>query len=200
VTPDLVTMAKAAGGGEKIAFVAGSADVMSVVDPEAPAGTPRVFQSGTVNDGAIALAVTTATLKTYQDLDAIGEYQRLNAKAQRLKDGIVSAFRKRNIFCQVNHIASMLQIYIASQTVSFETCQGLDMSAVQLFYHALINEGVLLSLPRSNHIYLSFAHSDEDIDLILEKIEIVLSRYDFESVCNQLTIKNVLNGQLTAPT
>ena len=189
VTPDLVTMAKAAGGGEKIAFVAGSADVMSVVDPEAPAGTPRVFQSGTVNDGAIALAVTTATLKTYQDLDAIGEYQRLNAKAQRLKDGIVSAFRKRNIFCQVNHIASMLQIYIASQTVSFETCQGLDMSAVQLFYHALINEGVLLSLPTSNHIYLSFAHSDEDIDLILENIEIVLARYDFESVCNQLTIK-----------
>jgi glutamate-1-semialdehyde 2,1-aminomutase len=184
VTPDLVTMAKATGGGEKIAFVAGSADVMSVVDPLAPNTTPRVFQSGTVNDGAIALAVTKATIETYQDLNAKGGYQRLESLALRLKKGMSEAFSRHGMFCQVNQLASMLQLFIAPHPVTFETCQGLNMTAVELFYHALINEGILLSLPTSNHIYLSFAHTDADIALILEKVEVVLTKYDFCGAIN----------------
>ncbi len=182
VTPDLVTMAKAAGGGEKIAIVAGSAEVMSVVDPEAPAGTPRVFQSGTVNDGSFALAATLAALKTYQELDKKGAYQNIERRAERLKFGIEAAFAKRSIHCQVNHLASMLQLFITPNPVTFESSQGLNFAAEQLFYHALINEGVLLSLPTSNHIYLSFAHTDSDIDFILDKIEDIFERYAFEKV------------------
>jgi hypothetical protein len=46
----------------------------------------------------------------------------------------------------------------------------------------MINEGILLSLPTSNHIYLSFAHSDDDIAQILEKIETVLDHHDFRTL------------------
>ena len=184
VTPDLVTMAKALGAGEKIALVGGKKEVMSVVDPNAALGTPRVFQSGTVNDGAIALAGTVAALKTYQELNEQGEYQTLFDKTVRLKEGIESAFEKHGIHCQVNCVASMLQILITPESVDFDSAQQLDMSLVVLFYHALINEGVLLSLPTSNHIYLSFAHSDENISQIIEKTELVLEQYNFESVFN----------------
>lgn len=187
VTPDLVTMAKALAAGEKLALVAGREKIMRVVDPEAAPGTPRVFQSGTVNDGTAALAATITALKTYERLAEQGEYQRLEDKARRLKQGLIESFARQGIGCQVNQIASMLQIYLSSDPVTsdpvtFETCQGLNNSALELFYLALINEGIFLSIPTSNHIYLSFAHSDDDLECILQKVDLVLEKYPFKSL------------------
>ena len=181
VTPDLVTLAKALAAGEKLAVVAGIENVMNVVDPQNQLGTFGVFQSGTMNDGSVALASAIAAMKTYIKLDDQGEYKRLFKLTERLKTGIIDAFRKRAIGCQVNQVASMLQILISGEKLNFEKTQDLNMTGVQLFYHALIIEGTLLSLPTSNHIYLSFAHSDEDIDQILENIETVFGRYNLES-------------------
>jgi len=182
VTPDLVTMAKALAAGEKLALVAGKETIMRVVDPEAEAGTPRVFQSGTVNDGTAALAATTAALKTYQQLAEQGGYQRLGDKALRLKQGLVESFGRQGIGCQVNQLASMLQIYLTAEPVTFESSQGLNTAALELFYLALINEGILLSIPTSNHIYLSFAHGQADIDRILQKVDVVLEKYPFKTL------------------
>lgn len=77
VTPDLTTLGKALSCGEKLGAVAGSSRIMSVTDPLAPAGTPRVFQSGTGNDGTLALACAAAAIAQYRKLDAAGEYARL---------------------------------------------------------------------------------------------------------------------------
>jgi glutamate-1-semialdehyde aminotransferase len=55
-------------------------------------------------------------------------------------------------------------------------------SPIALFYLAMINEGILLSLPTSNHIYLSFAHSDDDIARAIAAAEKVLADYDFGGI------------------
>jgi len=182
VTPDLVTMAKALGAGEKIAIVAGSREVMSVLDPNAPAGTPRVFQSGTVNDGAPALAACVAAMRVYTELEKQGEYEHLFDRTERLQKFIESAFTTRGLNCQANRVASMLQLYINPVTVDFESAGGVDYVPVELFYTGMINEGVLLSLPTSNHIYMSFAHEDKHIDLIESKVEKVLDKYGFDDL------------------
>jgi len=185
VTPDLVVMAKALTAGEKLSLVAGKEKVMRVVDPESGPDDPRVFQSGTYNDGSVALSVTIAALKTYKKLSEQGEYQRLAEKAQRLRNGLADAFEKRGICCQVNRVASMLSLFISPEPVSFKSAQtldDLDVIALELFFHGLINEGVFFNIPTSDHIYLSFAHTDQDIDRILEKVELVLDRFNFESI------------------
>ena len=48
----------------------------------------------------------------------------------------------------------------------------------------MINEGVFLSVPTSNHIYMSFAHSDDDFEQILTTTETVLNKYEFTDVCD----------------
>ena len=53
---------------------------------------------------------------------------------------------------------------------------------LSLFFLALINEGVILTLPTSGHIYLSFAHTHEDMDEIIWKVNLVLDKYDFSSL------------------
>jgi glutamate-1-semialdehyde 2,1-aminomutase len=182
VTADLVTMAKALAAGEKLALVAGKRQIMSVVDPRADEGTPRVFQSGTVNDGPAALASSCAALRQYQRLYEEGEYERLEKRTGSIRKWLKDGFSEAGIPCQVNHLASMLQIHLGADELNFETAQGYDPQVLELFYLALINQGVMLSLPTSNHIYFSFAHSDNDFQFVRDKISYVFELYGFSSL------------------
>lgn len=182
VTPDLVTMAKALAAGEKLALVAGKREIMSVVDPKAGEGTPRVFQSGTVNDGPAALASASAALRQYSKLYEEGQYRRLEQRTGLVGAALEEGFRGVGIPCQVNHLASMLQIHLGANELSFATAQTQDIRLLELFYLALINQGVMLSLPTANHIYFSFAHSDKDIQFIKDKISYVFEHYGFGSL------------------
>ncbi|MCY3752061.1 MAG: aminotransferase class III-fold pyridoxal phosphate-dependent enzyme [Gammaproteobacteria bacterium] len=182
VTPDLVTLGKAIAAGEKLAAVAGREDIMRVVDPLAPTGTPRVFQSGTANDGTTAIAASIGAINAYRDLDANNQYEHLFEIGERLAGGIRQAFRTRDIPCHVNQLGPMLQIFLSAEEPAFENYIGLDPQVLSLFFLALINEGVILTLPTSGHIYLSFAHTYEDIEEIIEKVNLVLDKYDFSSL------------------
>jgi len=79
----------------------------------------------------------------------------------------------------------MLQLFLSDATPGFEAFAGLPAEPLQLFYLALINEGVLLSLPTSNHIYLSFAHTGEDIATVLDATARVLDRHDFADLVRE---------------
>jgi glutamate-1-semialdehyde 2,1-aminomutase len=182
VTPDLATFAKALGAGEKLAAVTGREDILRSLDPDRPAHVAAVFQSGTGNDCSVALAAAHAALITYQKLEREGSYAVLGARARRLADAIRAGFRARALPCHVNQLGPMLQLCLSDAEPSFEAFSRVSSAPLTLFYTALINEGILLSLPTSNHIYLSFAHSDDDIDRIIEKTATVLDRYDFSAV------------------
>jgi len=186
VIPDLTTLGKAIASGEKLAAVAGREDIMRVVDPLAAIDTPRVFQSGTANDGTAAIAASVGAINTYRKLHASNQYAQLFDIGEKLAKGIREAFQTRNIPCHVNQIGPMLQLFLSSEEPSFERFATLDMQALSLFFLAMINEGVILTLPTSNHIYLSFVHTADDIDEIVEKVNLVLDKYDFKSLISDI--------------
>ena len=74
-------------------------------------GTPRVFQSGTANDGTAAIAASIGAINTYRDLDADSRYEHLFTIGEKLAGGIRQAFKKRHIPCHVNQLGPMLQIF-----------------------------------------------------------------------------------------
>jgi glutamate-1-semialdehyde 2,1-aminomutase len=185
VTPDLATFGKALGAGEKVSAVVGSEALMRCLDPERPTGHPGVFQSGTSNDGTAGLAAAAAATTFYRELGATGEYARLEGRARRLADGLRAAFTSAGVPHHVNQLSSMLQLFFSARSPSFEAFAHVPPGPVALFYLAMINEGVLLSLPTSNHIYLSFAHTDADIDRALTAARQVLSRHDFGAIVRE---------------
>ena len=157
-------------------------DVMRGLDPDRPSSVKAVFQSGTGNDGTWALAAGLAALREYRKLDGEGSYATLHTRSQRLAQGLRNAFARHGVPANVNQLGPMLQLFLTRAPATFEGCAVSPTWPVMLFYLALINEGILLSLPTSNHIYLSFAHSDSDIEQILAKVETVLSTYDFAAL------------------
>lgn len=193
VTPDLATFGKALGAGERLAAVAGRADIMSVVDPAVGNPARRAFQSGTGNDTTRGLAAAAAALDVYRQHGESGEYERLNVRAADLAAGLTASFAKAGIPCHVNQLASMLQLFLTSQKAGFVAYSTLDQTALDLFYLALLTRGVMLSLPTSNHVYLSFAHSDADFARILAVSDEVLAAYPFADAFFEITDQEIVH-------
>lgn len=185
VQPDLTTLAKALGAGEKLGAIVGRADIMAVVDPLAPEGVPRVFQSGTGNDGTMALAATVGAIAAYEQFAAEGEYQLLWARVEELEIRLRNLFSKHGIGLHVNRLCSMMQLFISDLEPSYEAYAGIDNELLDLFYLALLTQGVMLSLPTSNHVYFSFMHDQDAFDAIIEAAAIVLEKYPFAEAFQQ---------------
>lgn len=191
VTPDLATFGKALGAGERVAAVAGRADIMSVVDPAGGDPGRRAFQSGTGNDTTRGLAAAAAALDAYRLHGEAGGYERLNASGSNLAAGLMASFAKVGIPCHVNQLASMMQLFLSSQKPGFIPFSALDQTVLDLYYLALLTRGVMLSLPTSNHVYLSFAHADADFARILAASDDVLSSYPFADAFFELTDQEI---------
>ena len=181
VTPDLTTLAKALSAGGKLAAVVGRADILAVTDPLAGPGVPRVFQSGTGNDGTFALAAALGALGEYERLERAGEYEALWDRVAGLEQALRAAFAEHGIGIRVNRICSLMQLFMTDDNGSAppgERHPGLRgiLEAVHL---ALINEGVILALPGSDHSFFSFLHDQEACDEIAGAVGTVLGKYPF---------------------
>ena len=179
VDADLAIFAKALSCGEKLGALVGRKDVMDVLDPRQERGQPRAYQSGTTNDGTSALAAAHAALLEYQSLHQSGGYATLSALGDRLSEGLRGAFQQCGIPCHVNQLGSMMQLFITDAEPNFDRYIRLSQKPVALFTLAMLCEGVVLGLPGSPHIYLSFRHSQHDVDAIVRAAERVLEKYDF---------------------
>lgn len=187
VRPDLATFGKALSAGEKLGAVVGIEKVMRVTDPLAPATVPRVFQSGTGNDGTMALAAANAAMAEYERLDGLGEYEALAARTESLELALRSIFREHSIDLHINRLGSMMQLFVSRKKPSFEAYADLNNDLLELFYLAMINEGVMLSLPTSNHIYFSFMHNDSAIGAVAQAARKVLLQYPFAEAFNEIS-------------
>lgn len=188
VTPDLATFGKALSAGEKLGAVVGKEWVMAVTDPLAPIGTPRVFQSGTGNDGTMALAAAAGAIREYRRLEELGEYQLLWNRVAGFEQAMRASFERHGIGVHINRLTSMMQLFMTRAQPTFEAYVELDNSILDLFYLALMSEGIMLSLPTSNHIYFSFMHDDEAIASIVNAIDRVLEKYPFCEAIKQIKI------------
>jgi len=185
VTPDLATFAKAMAAGEKLGAVAGRADIMAVTDPLTPAGMPRAFQSGTGNDGTAALAAAIAAMTEYRRLDGEGAYAALDRAAGGAADALRAAFAAHGIPLHINRLGSMMQLFVTDAPASFARYAAIGTELLELFYLAMINRGVMLSLPTSNHIYFSLAHGADDFRAVADAAAAVLDAYPFADAFHQ---------------
>ena len=71
-------------------------------------------------------------------------------------------------------------IFIITDQQRYDTIRGLGFDYVDTPHlDRLINEGVVLTLPTSNHIYFSFVHDQAAFDEIAAAVVTVLDKYPF---------------------
>ena len=162
VVPDLAAYGKVVAGGFPLACVAGPKALMRHFDA-ALEGTPEyVWQAGTFNGNAIAGAAGLATLA---ELRKPGTYAKLFGTGTRLRDGLAAAVLKHGVAAQVSGEPPVFDIFFTDHPiVDYRATLTADRERIKRFNAELLRRGVVKAV---NKIYVSLAHTDEDVDKTL---------------------------------
>ena len=159
VTPDLTVLGKVIGGGLPAAAYAGRRDLMEMV---APAGD--VYQAGTLSGNPLATAAGLATLRL---LDGPA-YERLEALASALADGLRTAARGAGVPAHVTSATGLLTLFFHDGPVTdYASAKECDFDRFGAFARAMLARGVYLPPSQFEAWFPSLAHSDEQVERTL---------------------------------
>lgn len=154
VVPDLTTLGKIIGGGMPVGAYGGKKEIMSCVSP-----LGQVYQAGTLSGNPVAMTAGIETLKILRDGDSL--YERIDASAKTIADSMRQAFGEN--VC-VNQAGSLLSLFFTNERViDYDTVQTSDTSCYAAYFKAMLQEGIYLAPSQYEAMFVSAAHTDEDI-------------------------------------
>lgn len=162
VTPDLTTLGKIVGGGMPIGAYGGRADIM---DHVLPAG--KVFQAGTLSGNPIATAVGIATLRTLRDQPEI--YEKLEVLSAQLAAGLDQAATEAGVPHTVARVGSMMTLFFnPDPVVDWDSAARSDTRRFAKYFWELIERGVYMPCSQYEALFVSAAHTEDDIRVTVE--------------------------------
>jgi glutamate-1-semialdehyde 2,1-aminomutase len=166
IDPDLSTFAKAMANGATIGAFGGRRDIMELL------ATAEVRHAGTYNASLVPLAAARATLARMTE-DDNAAYRTLEARGRQLIEGLRTAIAATGERAIVQGTASMLQLYFTpdDRIRSYRETANVDHERFMLFAHEMIKRGVMIHPDPFEHWFLSAAHTEEDIDQVLNAAE-----------------------------
>lgn len=158
IRPDMTTLGKIIGGGMPLAAYGGRRDIMEMVSPAGP-----VYQAGTLSGNPVA---TTAGIETLKVLKAHPEYyDRIAASAGKVADALALRGKKRGIPMTVNRCGSLLCAFFSKGPVEdYDCAAGSDTAAYADYFGDLLDHGIYVAPSQFEAMFVSAAHTDEDID------------------------------------
>ncbi|MCI8992545.1 MAG: glutamate-1-semialdehyde 2,1-aminomutase [Eubacterium sp.] len=154
IEPDLTTLGKIVGGGMPIGAYGGKREIMEMVSPLGP-----VYQAGTLSGNPISTTAGIETLKILAEDQDI--YRRLEDKAKKIADVV------RNVAGEsvcVNQIGSLLSIFFTSEKVTdYKSAVSSDKDRYAEYFGYLLDRGIYVAPSQFEAMFLSDAHTEEDI-------------------------------------
>ena len=161
VTPDMVTLAKALGGGVPTGAIGGTDEVMSVVEDGS------VYQVGTYNGNPLGMAATRANLLEVLTPDAYDHLDHLN---DRILTGCQGVIDKYNLPGYSVGIGSKGCVTFSPVEIvdyeSFKANQDADMAELAWLFN--MNRGIFMTPGREEEWTLSVTHDDASVDAYVQ--------------------------------
>ncbi|WP_339177511.1 glutamate-1-semialdehyde 2,1-aminomutase [Oceanobacillus sp. FSL W7-1293] len=170
VTPDLTCLGKVIGGGLPVGAYGGKREIIEQIAPTGP-----IYQAGTLSGNPLAMTAG------YESLASLSEasYEEINKKVDRLTEGFRQAADKYDIPLHINRAGSMVGVFFTDQeVVDFETAQSSNLDYFAQYYRAMIEEGVFLPPSQFEGLFLSTAHTDEDIEKTIAAVHTAFSKIE----------------------
>lgn len=166
VKPDMTTLGKIVGGGMPIAAYGGKKEIMDRVSPTGP-----VYQAGTLSGNPIA---TTAGIETLKILKAHPEYyKQIDESAKKLADAYRKMAKEKNIPLHVNQIGSLLSAFQTGEVVDdYDSALTSDTNAYTEYFWKMLDNGIYVAPAQFEAMFVSVAHTKEDIERTCEVISL----------------------------
>jgi glutamate-1-semialdehyde 2,1-aminomutase len=161
ITPDLTCLGKVVGGGLPAAAFGGRRDIMHKLAPLGP-----VYQAGTLSGNPLALAAGMAMLDI---IGRPGSYERLEALGARLEAGLAAAARSAGVPVAFNRVGAMFTGFFCPGPVTdYASAKRADTKRFGSYFRAMLGRGIYLAPSQFEAAFLSLAHTDADVDLVIE--------------------------------
>ena len=161
IDPDLTVMGKIIGGGLPVAAYGGKRHIMERVAPLGP-----VYQAGTLSGNPLAMRAGLASLPK---LEAPGFYEALNARAQRVAEGLRAGLKDSGVEGVVNVAGSLLTIFFAPGPIrNYGDAKKSDAGRFAAFFQEMLSRGIFLPPSQYEALFVSAAHSDAEIDRTIQ--------------------------------
>lgn len=159
--PDLSVFAKGLGGGFPVAALGGRKDIMALVAD----GT--VSMAGTYAANTIAVAAALAAL---DELTAPGMYERLYVRCEKLFAGLERILHDAKLAAHVVGLGPVLQVWFSEHPIRNyrDAARYASHDLFRLWWEGMLDRGVLFHPHAFENLFVSFAHSDDDIEKTLE--------------------------------
>src|SRR5438093_11845192 len=170
VTPDLTTLGKAMGNGWPVSALAGKAELMDMFST-----TPgrRAFFAGTFNGHPPTVA---AALATIDKLQREPVHEHVFALGERIRAGLREVLPEFDVPVWVSGFGSVFVTYFLDGEPScYDDLLENDVELFIGYRRELMKHGIFelpLNLKRS---HFSYAHTDDDVDRLLEATEVAVS-------------------------
>lgn len=158
IEPDLTCLGKIIGGGLPVAAYGGRRDIMNRVSP---AGL--VYQAGTLSGNPLAMTAGLETLRLItEDKDFT---PRLIRQTTKLVEGWKARAAEAGVPIQAHQAGSMMGIFFNGQEVrDYDGSAASDQQAFKVWFRAMLEQGIYLAPSQYETIFVSGAHTDEDIE------------------------------------
>ena len=166
VKGDLVTLAKAIGGGVPVGAFGGRRELMEQVTPLGP-----MVHFGTYNANPLAMAAGLACLTKVMTDDTYKEMTRLTT---RLADGMRDVFKDKGVTAHVVQVNTLGGLFFGldEQPTNFREAAKNDAARWDDYWFGMLNRGVIpMGSAWFEEFSMSAQHTDEDVDRTLEAFE-----------------------------
>jgi len=158
IKPDLSTFGKIIGGGLPVGAFGGKREIMEKIAPSGP-----VYQAGTLSGNPLAMAAGFAALKHIKDNPKI--YIGLEEKSAYLEKGFTDNLSAVGKNYAMNRVGSMMCMFFTEEIVDdFKSAVKSDTTLYGKYFHEMLKRGVYLAPAQFEALFVSTAHSKEDLD------------------------------------
>ena len=165
VKADLVTYGKIIGGGMPVGAYCGSRALMEHVAPCGP-----VYQAGTLSGNPVAMAAGLAQLRYLHDHPQV--YTHINDMGASLAQDMGKLCEKSSVPVAINQVGSLLSPFFTPTEVStFVDAKGSDVGMYARYFGEMLQRGIYLAPAQFEAMFLSDAHSGEDLTATLEAFQ-----------------------------
>jgi len=169
VTPDLTTMGKVIGGGLPVGAYGGREDLMRQIAPDGP-----VYQAGTLSGNPLATAAGKAALTFLKENPLV--FQDLEDRGAQLEEGVLKLIGEKGFPLSWTRVGSMASLFFTPDPVTdWYSAAKSDKEAFKKFFWGMLDRGFYLAPSPFEALFLSAAHTTNDIETTLEAADDVLT-------------------------
>lgn len=165
IKPDMACFGKIIGAGMPVGAYGGKKEIMNLISPDGP-----VYQAGTLSGNPLAMHMGKKNLQILRDNPQI--YTELDSKAKKLADGLTCILKSLKLDYTVNRAGSLVCLFFTKDTiVNYDDVMKCDIEKFNKYFKALLSRGILIAPTQYEAMFLSNAHTCQDIDYTLVSCE-----------------------------